>query len=357
MESVCLVVPSCAEILKPCKTVVLQAAGTLCVFVLALLSLSFVSPQKVLAAQANLSWNASTSSGVTGYKLYYGMASGGYSQSVDVGNATSYTVASLENGKTYYFAAKAYNSTGNQSGYSSEVSYIVPALPTPTLYTISASAGSGGSISPAGSVAVSKGLSQSYSIVPNTGYRIAGLTVDGVSVGAVSTYTFSNIAASHTIQASFTASTSLPVGTVVFADNAGGSLYKDSAGLTYAADSKYSGGSIGSTTNAIGGTVDDTLYKTERYGNFTYSIPVANGNYNVTLKFAEFYFSATGKRVFSVKINGRTVISSLDLYAKVGKNNAYDVVVPVSVSNGALSMQFISQVNNAKVSGILVKTR
>ena len=75
-----------------------------------------------------------------------------------------------------------------------------------------------------------------------------------------------------------------------------------------------------------------------RYGNFSYSIPLTNGNYNVTLKFAETYWTAAGKRVFSVAMNGQTVISNLDIFAKVGKNAAYDVVVPVSVTNGTLNI-------------------
>lgn len=222
-------------------------------------------------------------------------------------------------------------------------------------YVISASADTGGSISPTGTTAVSSGGSQIYTITPSTGYKIAGVTVDGASVGAVSSYTFSSVTANHTIAASFTAT--VTAGTVTFAGNSGGTQFKDSKGTTYLADSKYSGGSVGKTTAAIAGTVDDSIYQTERYGNFSYSIPVANGNYNVTLKFAETYFAAAGKRVFSVKINGQTVISNLDIYAKAGKNKAYDVVIPASVTNGMLNVEFVSQVNNAKVSGILVTAR
>ena len=110
-------------------------------------------------------------------------------------------------------------------------------------------------------------------------------------------------------------------------------------------------------TAIITGTTEGKLYQTERYGNSTYTLPVANGNYNVTLKFAETYWTAAGKRVFDVAINGTTVISNLDIYAKVGKNVAYDVTIPVSVTNGALKINFITKVDNAKVSAILVKTR
>jgi hypothetical protein len=339
------------------KTSVCNIFKYLCFFVVTATVLSSPVTQ-AYSAQTTLSWNASTSSGVSGYKLYYGTASGAYSQSVDAGNTTSYTVASLADGQKYYFAAKAYNSTGNLSAYSSEVSYSTPAPPPlAAVYTISASAGSGGSISPAGSVAVSKGLNQSYSIVPNTGYKIAGVTVDGVSYGALSSYIFSNIAANHTISASFVASATPTVGTVVFADNAGGTQFKDSTGVTYLADTKFSGGSTGSLVAAISGTVDDTLYHTSRLGtSFYYNIPLTNGNYSVTLKAAEVTATASGQRVFSVKFNGQTVISNLDMYAKVGKNAAYDVTIPVSVTNGALKIDFIASKGSAKISAILVKS-
>ena len=74
-------------------------------------------------------------------------------------------------------------------------------------YTINASAGPGGSISPSGAVAVSGGTTQAFTITPNSGYRIADVLVDGSSVGAVSSFTFTNVNSSHTISASFAANT------------------------------------------------------------------------------------------------------------------------------------------------------
>ena len=74
-----------------------------------------------------------------------------------------------------------------------------------TTYTITATAGTGGSISPSGSVSVAQGGSQTFSIAANTGYQISSVTVDGVSQGAISSYTFSNVTAAHTISATFTA--------------------------------------------------------------------------------------------------------------------------------------------------------
>ena len=71
------------------------------------------------------------------------------------------------------------------------------------IYSITASAGEGGTISPSGTVMVSKTWSRTFTITPAAGYVIASVVVDGSSVGAVSTYTFANIAGNHTISATF----------------------------------------------------------------------------------------------------------------------------------------------------------
>ena len=74
-------------------------------------------------------------------------------------------------------------------------------------YTLTTAAGANGSISPSGSVTVNSGGSQSFTITPNTGYRIVDVQVDGASVGAVSSYTFTDVTASHTISAGFSINT------------------------------------------------------------------------------------------------------------------------------------------------------
>jgi hypothetical protein len=76
-------------------------------------------------------------------------------------------------------------------------------------YTIQASAGAGGSISPAGAVAVTSGASQAFSIVPNPGYSVGDLTINGVAVGVAGSYEFSNVLANHTIEASFLAGSAI----------------------------------------------------------------------------------------------------------------------------------------------------
>ena len=77
----------------------------------------------------------------------------------------------------------------------------------PTSYTITASAGQGGSIAPNGAVSVAKGESKQFTITPSEGYEIEDVQVDGVSQGAKTTYEFTNVIKNHTIAASFKAKT------------------------------------------------------------------------------------------------------------------------------------------------------
>lgn len=240
----------------------------------------------VKAAEITLAWDANAEPDLSGYKVYSGTASRSYSGSVDVGNWTSCVMGGLEPGKTYFFAAKAYNAAGSESDYSLEVAHSVPAACSYSLspagqsyaasggtgsvsvtaasncgwtaagnaswlavtagasgtgpgsvsfsvaantgsasrtaaltiggqaftvtqagasasFTISASAGSGGTISPSGASTVASGAVKAYRITPKAGYGISAVQVDGVSVGAVSSYTLSAINANHSIRALF----------------------------------------------------------------------------------------------------------------------------------------------------------
>ena len=75
--------------------------------------------------------------------------------------------------------------------------------PSVEKHTITASAGNGGTISPAGAVTVDEGKDQTFTITANSGYSIADVVVDGKSVGAVESYTFDNVTEDHTINVTF----------------------------------------------------------------------------------------------------------------------------------------------------------
>jgi len=81
------------------------------------------------ASVVTLSWDAPTTNAdgttltdLAGYNVYYGTSSGNYSQNIDVGNVLNYMASNLENGVVYYFAVTAYDTSGNESDYSNEVS-------------------------------------------------------------------------------------------------------------------------------------------------------------------------------------------------------------------------------------------
>jgi len=99
-------------------------------------------PAEGFAASVRVSWSANTEEDLAGYKVYYGTQSGAYSQSVDVGNVTAYTIASVQSGATYFVAVSAYDTSGNESERSSEVSASIPAQDTtPPVGTVSINGG------------------------------------------------------------------------------------------------------------------------------------------------------------------------------------------------------------------------
>ena len=100
----------------------LLSSTTCHAYLLALLSINLLSlyTSTALAGEVDLAWNASP--GATGYRVYYGLASGNYTHNIDVGNTTTCTVASLQDDKIYFFAVQAYDNAGKRSGYSNEVS-------------------------------------------------------------------------------------------------------------------------------------------------------------------------------------------------------------------------------------------
>lgn len=141
---------------------------------------------------------------------------------------------------------------------------------------------------------------------------------------------------------------------VVFAVNAGGSQFTASNGITYQADKNFSGGGVYKTSHAIANTTDDALYQSERFGNAGYSIPVANGTYQITFRFAEIFQTRSGKRQFDVLAEGQQVIQNLDLFKVAGHDKPYDVVKTVTVSDGTLNINLKTDINNAKISAFHV---
>jgi hypothetical protein len=117
------------------------------------------------------------------------------------------------------------------------------------------------------------------------------------------------------------------------------------------------GGEVaGFPNNPIADTTDATLYQTVRYNLTAYHLPATNGLCKVTLKFCEPHYAAAGVRVFDVKLQGRTILTNLDIFAKVGKNRALDFSYSdVLVTNGWLDIEFVPRVEFPSIAALVVE--
>ena len=126
-------------------------------------------------------------------------------------------------------------------------------------------------------------------------------------------------------------------------------------GLSFAKDQYFTGRSTQAyeydNISAIEGTTLDALYRTVRTNisadsSFGYEVPLSNGEYQLNLHFAELFFGVAGRpgeagqRVFSVTVEGETVLPDLDLYAEVGPQTALVKQFSVEVEDGALTIDF-----------------
>ena len=191
--------------------------------------------------------------------------------------------------------------------------------------TITASAGTGGSISPSGAVSVSYGTSKAFTITPNSGYRVAGVLVDGTSVGAVTTYTFSNVTANHTIAASFAANTN----TITASAGTGGSISPSGAVSVSYGTSKAFTITPNSGYRVAGVLVDGTSVGAVT----TYTFSNVTANHTIAASFAA---------------NTNTITASAGTGGSISPSGA------VSVSYGTSKTFTITPNSGYRVAGVLV---
>jgi hypothetical protein len=152
----------------------------------------------------------------------------------------------------------------------------------------------------------------------------------------------------------------LPVtpGTQVLAIDAGGAAVG-----SFAADEDFSGGAARSTTATIttsgaSNPAPATVYQSQRFGNFTYTLPnlTAGTAYTVRLHFAEFVQNGPGLRTFSVTINGTPVLSNFDVFQAAGgfEKALTETFTTNADSSGKITIVFTNGNNNAIVNGIEV---
>ncbi|TAK92892.1 MAG: hypothetical protein EPO07_18905, partial [Verrucomicrobia bacterium] len=138
---------------------------------------------------------------------------------------------------------------------------------------------------------------------------------------------------------------------------------------TWLSDRPYSLGGFGYSTGAVGYVANtitgicasaQSLYQRERYsasaGGFYYQFDCPEGIYETTLLEAETYWSTVGQRVFNVFIQGRQVLTNLDILARAGgKNLPLTLVFTNAVTNAQLQVLFTPVVDNARISGLQVR--
>ena len=131
---------------------------------------------------------------------------------------------------------------------------------------------------------------------------------------------------------------------VEIAINCGGPEFRTKAGVTYQKDNYFNGGepSDFGTNSEIKNTKEKEIYQTERWSteNLIYNLPLKkDGKYVLVLKFSEVYFNNKGEKIFDFKIGDTVILDNIDIYAKVGKNNAYDEFIEFELKNNKLLVE------------------
>jgi hypothetical protein len=206
-------------------------------------------------------------------------------------------------------------------------------------YTITASAGTGGTISPSGSTSVNAGGSQTYMISANSGYTISGVSVNGSSVGAVSSYAFNNVTSNQTIVVTFAANTyTLSTST---SGTGAGTVTANPSGATFSAgtvvtltatpnaNSTFSGwsGACSGTSATCQVTMNSNLSAAASFAakTVTYTITASagaggtispSGSTSVNAGGSQTYTAApnSGYRMFYFKVDGKYIFTSATSY-------------------------------------------
>ncbi len=139
--------------------------------------------------------------------------------------------------------------------------------------------------------------------------------------------------------------------------------YTDGSGIVWSQDNYFNTNntSTSSSTVTVSGTTAPDIYRTQRFKNRTsstplkYQFPVSNGSYELRLHFAEVWTGATGPgiRVFDVLVEGAVALNDFDIFAEAGgRDRALVKTLPVTVSDGMLTIDFNVVVQNPQVSAI-----
>lgn len=137
--------------------------------------------------------------------------------------------------------------------------------------------------------------------------------------------------------------------------------YVDRSGAVWSPDDYFQFGRLIARTGIVTETADPELYSWERYGHFSYAIPVAQGSYTVSLHFAESFFGSRGpgdngigQRVFDIFLNGSALLRNFDMFAEAGFRHALVKTFRGVRANpqGKLHFSFVPSKNYASLSAI-----
>ena len=144
--------------------------------------------------------------------------------------------------------------------------------------------------------------------------------------------------------------TKLNPSNVEIAINCGGPEFRTKSGVTYQKDNYFEGGEASDfgMNSEIKNTKDKEIYQTERWSSkdLDYNIPLKkDGKYVLVLKFSEVYFNSKGEKVFDFKIGDTTILENIDIFGKVGKNNAYDEFIEFELKKNKIYVDGKEAVN------------
>ena len=248
------------------------------------------------------------------------VAKGG-SQAFTFTPASGYRVENVFIDSVSQGALASYTFTNVQANRTISVTF------APLLHTITASATAGGSISPSGSAQYSQGSSKVFTIVPTAAYLIADVLVDGVSVGAVNSYTFTNINASHTINAVFAAK---PTWTITASVNGGNGAVTPSGNTAVVQGASQTYSLVPNSGYRVGSVMVDGVNK---------GTPTSYTFSNVT---------ADHTLVVSFIVDGYTITAS------AGSNGSISPAGATSVANGGSQTYTFTPASGYMVQNVVV---
>ncbi|MTD16945.1 choice-of-anchor D domain-containing protein [Nakamurella sp. YIM 132087] len=334
-----------------------------------------------------LTWGASAATDLAGYNVYRASSATGTYTKVNTAlvTGTSFSDTSAPVGTSYY-QITAVDNSGNESVRSATVNGTRTTAPTPppVVTGVAASgAATGNTVTWTASTATglagynvyrSASATGTFTLV-NTGL-ITGTSFSDTGAPVGTSYyqvTAVNTAAqesarSATVQATRPAA---PGGGTTVRINAGGGTQNVNGTVWSVCTSvgncsnRVSGGSAYSEQDTITGIpagMNNTIFQSEWTGGsgitvgaraFGFSVPVTNGSYRVRLHFAELNKTAANTRTFDVRIENATVLSNFDIWVQAGGiDKAIVREFPVTITDGAVTIDFMKRIENAKISAI-----